>query len=464
MEENINNNAVAKITKRDKFMLDIQFLVENFYLILTTSVLYLLNLSMTYNGLIVHESLLLYEKNLKEPNSVDFYSNIVLAIFIITIPATIFTRLLHFSVNHDFLKKIGSRFKKLILAFFLSFLMLWTFIAQIPSTWYSFESFFKKFYNLRIQAFKDGIQNEVAKKNDFIKKAKEDLLMYKKTLINKLNKNKLMIEKLENGQLELNPFYIKAKNNLQKEIDKIEEKNKALLLELQNNNNEIVKLDNELSDFIRAKKKEIINTQGINVLFKNSSIIDKEDSIENIRTLFFLILASLLDLFIGLLLTSIYQTRKNYIIEHVKLRSKSMIDNKITDNSRLNLGAISSSYKRLSNFSKKIITQNKGNVKSLGKELFDALDFILKYLEDDQGTINSMEDICKKSGKTKYFVKKNINLLIESNLVFMKKKRYLLNMTEASKLIKLVKEGNDEKLKALFDRYNFSTLLIDAIS
>ncbi|WP_210360551.1 hypothetical protein, partial [Borreliella garinii] len=100
---------------------------------------------------------------------------------------------------------------------------------------------------------------------------------------------------------------------------------------------------------------------------------------------------------------------------------------------------------------KKIITQNKGNVKSLGKELFDALDFILKYLEDDQGTINSMEDICKKSGKTKYFVKKNINLLIESNLVFMKKKRYLLNMTEASKLIKLVKEGNNEKLKALFD-------------
>ncbi|WP_162532509.1 hypothetical protein [Borreliella garinii] len=46
----------------------------------------------------------------------------------------------------------------------------------------------------------------------------------------------------------------------------------------------------------------------------------------------------------------------------------------------------------------------------------------------------------------------------------MKRKRYLLNMTEASKLIKLVKEGNDEKLKALFDRYNFSTLLIDAIS
>ncbi|WP_210369995.1 hypothetical protein [Borreliella garinii] len=178
------------------------------------------------------------------------------------------------------------------------------------------------------------------------------------------------------------------------------------MLELQNNNNEIVKLDNELSDFIRAKKKEIINTQGINVLFKNSSIIDKENSIENIRTWSFLILSSLLDLFIGLLLTSIYYTRKNYIIEHVKLRSKSMIDNKITDNSRLNLGAISSSYKRLSNFSKKIITQNKGNVKSLGKELFVVLDFILKYLEDDQGTINFMEDICKKSGKTKYFVKK----------------------------------------------------------
>ncbi len=102
-----------------------------------------------------------------------------------------------------------------------------------------------------------------------------------------------------------------------------------------------------------------------------------------------------------------------------------MIDNKITDNSRLNLGAISSSYKRLSNFSKKIITQNKGNVKSLGKELFVVLDFILKYLEDDQGTINFMEDICKKSGKTKYFVK-NINLLIESNFSIHEKEKISL--------------------------------------
>ncbi|WP_434246476.1 hypothetical protein [Borreliella burgdorferi] len=46
----------------------------------------------------------------------------------------------------------------------------------------------------------------------------------------------------------------------------------------------------------------------------------------------------------------------------------------------------------------------------------------------------------------------------------MKKKRYLLNMTEASKLIKIVKEDNDEKLKTLFDRYNFSTLLINSIN
>ncbi|XPK51180.1 hypothetical protein QIA36_05185 (plasmid) [Borreliella yangtzensis] len=46
---------------------------------------------MTYNGLIVYESLTLYGRNLKESNSIDFYSNIILAIFIITIPATIFS-------------------------------------------------------------------------------------------------------------------------------------------------------------------------------------------------------------------------------------------------------------------------------------------------------------------------------------------------------------------------------------
>ncbi|WP_418906448.1 hypothetical protein QIA30_04990 (plasmid) [Borreliella turdi] len=43
-------------------------------------------------------------------------------------------------------------------------------------------------------------------------------------------------------------------SNLQKAIDKIEEKNKVLLAKLQNLKNEIDKLDNELSDFIRAKK------------------------------------------------------------------------------------------------------------------------------------------------------------------------------------------------------------------
>ncbi len=252
-------------------------------------------------------------------------------------------------------------------------------------------------------------------------------------------------------------------NNLQKQIDRMEERNKALLEKLQNHKNEIGKLDNELSNFIRAKKEEIIRTQGVNVLFGNSSIIDKKDHIENLRTWFFLLVSSTLDLLIGALLTFVYYARKKYIVDHVQLKSKSSVVNKATNNAKFDIAPISNFFKSFSNFSKKIITQNKVDFNNLGKQLFDTLDFILNFLEDDQGTINSMEDICKKSGRTKYFIKKNINLLIESNLVFMKKKRYILNMTQASKLIKLVKESKDEKLKTLFDKYKFTTLLTNTI-
>ncbi|WP_151060893.1 hypothetical protein [Borreliella turdi] len=460
MKENANHNTVSKKDKRDKFILDIQFFIENFYLIVTTAVLYLLNLSMTYNGLIVYESLILYGKNLKETNNVDFYSNVVLAIFIITIPATIFSILLHLAINH---MNVENKIKKFILKVFLSFLLLWTLAAQIPSTWYSFESFFKKFYGSRIQTLKDEIQNEVLEKKNLIKKSKENLMVYEEELLNKIKKNKLMIEKIENRQLELDPSYITMTSNLQKAIDKIEEKNKLLLAKLQNLKNEIGKLDNELSDFIRAKKEEIIRTQGVNVLFENSSIIDKEDRVENLRTWFFLLVSSTLDLLIGSLLTFVYYARKKYITEHVQLSPKSIVVNKATNNTKFNIGAILNSHKQLSNFDKKIITQNKVSVNNLGKQLFDTLDFILNFLENDQVTINSMENICKKSGKTKYFVKQNIKLLIESNLLFMKKKRYILNVAQASKLIKLVKESSDEKLKILFDKYNFTTLLPDTI-
>ncbi|WP_418906447.1 hypothetical protein QIA30_04985 (plasmid) [Borreliella turdi] len=73
---------------------------------------------MTYNGLIVYESLILYGKNLKETNNVDFYSNVVLAIFIITIPATIFSILLHLAINH---MNVDSKIKKFILKCFFHF-------------------------------------------------------------------------------------------------------------------------------------------------------------------------------------------------------------------------------------------------------------------------------------------------------------------------------------------------------
>ncbi|WP_215536670.1 hypothetical protein [Borreliella bavariensis] len=63
-------------------------------------------------------------------------------------------------------------------------------------------------------------------------------------------------------------------------------------------------------------------------------------------------------------------------------------------------------FNRVSNFSKKITTQNEANIPNLGKELFDALNFVLNFLEKDQATINFVENICKKSGRKKYFVKK----------------------------------------------------------
>ncbi|WP_215536671.1 hypothetical protein [Borreliella bavariensis] len=122
-----------------------------------------------------------------------------------------------------------------------------------------------------------------------------------------------MIENAENRQVKLDPTFIKSKNNLQKEIEKMEEKNRGLLLELSNSNNEIVKLNDELYNFRQAKKEEIIRTQGLNVLFKNSSIIDEKNHMENFRTRGFFLLASTLDLLMGALPTFIYDARKSIL-------------------------------------------------------------------------------------------------------------------------------------------------------
>lgn len=93
-----------------------------------------------------------------------------------------------------------------------------------------------------------------------------------------------MIENTENRQVKLDTTFIKSKNNLKKEIEKMKEKNRVLLLELSNSNNEIVKLNDELYNFRQAKKEEIIRKQGLNTLFKNSSIIDAKNHMENFRT------------------------------------------------------------------------------------------------------------------------------------------------------------------------------------
>ncbi|WP_215535864.1 coiled-coil domain-containing protein [Borreliella bavariensis] len=452
MKENMNNN---KINKNNKFILDIQFLIKNLYLIITTAILYFLNLTTTYNGLVVYESLILYGKNLKEPTSIDFYSNIILAIFIITIPATLFSVFLNLLTKHT---NIESKIQKITLKVLILFFLLWSIAAQIPSTVYSFESFFKKFYGSLIQILKEEIYEEVQEKNDLVKKDKENLLIYQENLASKIKKNKLIIENTKNRQVKLDPTFINLKNNLQKEIEKMEEKNRALLIELNNSNNEIAKLNNKLSNFVQAKKEQIIRTQGVNVLFKNSSIIDAKNNIETLRTWFFLLLASTLDLLIGALLTFIYDARKKYIREHVESESKSITTNKANNNAKFDFKQKSNFFNRVSNFGKKITTQTKSDITNLGKELFNALNFVLNYLENDQATINSVNKICKKSGKTKYFVTKNINFLIKSNLIFIKKKKHIFDKDKLLELIEIMKENNDDSFRILLDKYKFTTI------
>lgn len=76
---------------------------------------------MTYSGLIVYESLTLCGKNLKEPTSIDFYSNIVLTIFIIIIPSAIFSVFLNLLTKH---MSMESKIQKIMLKVLLLFLLL----------------------------------------------------------------------------------------------------------------------------------------------------------------------------------------------------------------------------------------------------------------------------------------------------------------------------------------------------
>lgn len=80
-------------------------------------------------------------------------------------------------------------------------------------------------------------------------------------------------------------------------------------------------------------------------------------------------------------------------------------------------------------------------------------------LKGGKTTIKSVGVISIETGKTKYFVRQKIALLVDSNLVYLKNRRYILNAAPISSLTKLINKSRDEKLNILFAKYNFSTLL-----
>lgn len=146
------------------------------------------------------------------------------------------------------------------------------------------------------------------------------------------------------------------------------------------------------------------------------------------------------------------------IREHVESESKSITTNKANNNAKFDFKQKSNFFNRVSNFGKKITTQTKSDITNLGKELFNAIDFVLNYLENDQATINSVNKICKKSGRTKHFVIKNIDFLIKSNLIFFKNKRYIFNGDKLLELIEIMKENNNDSFRILLDKYKFTTI------
>ncbi|QMU99876.1 hypothetical protein F0310_05560 (plasmid) [Borrelia sp. A-FGy1] len=446
MVKHVSSNTASGGSNNFKYKLDIKFFANNLYLVVATIILYLLNLYCSYNGLLVYEAR-------EEVSSSVFYFYIVLTIFIITIPSVIFSYLLNlFSQKMN----VESRLKKVVLNICLIFLLFLAFVAQIPSTWYSFESLFRQSYYSQIKSRMDIIENQILEKKALIKDKKDNLSLIKANLMDKIKNNNLRIEKAKNRHLELDFTFVTMKKDLQKEINNAIEENKALLLELEEYEDKIAELDNKLASFIAAKNIEKTKTQGINVLFKDSSIVDKENYIEYYRTWFLVLLSSMLDLTIGILLISIYKARQKYVKEVVldpKLSRETVGKTKFDIRSKL------SPVKKVFDFSKKMLTRKGGNVSNIGKKLFDALDFVSSCLKEDKATIKSVGVISKETGKTRYFVRQKIALLVESNLVSLKNRRYILNTAAVSNLTKLVNKSRDKKIKTLFDKYSFTTLL-----
>ncbi|MBB6043616.1 hypothetical protein [Borreliella yangtzensis] len=391
---------------------------------------------------------------MKEISGVNYDYNVFLTIFMIVVPAIFFSMMINKSYEHS---KAQGKIERSTLKMQMLLLLLCAFATQIPSTWYSFEDIFTKSYEIEITDLKNQILEELQNKKNFIKAKKEDLLTQKKRTSDLINKRLSNIENLEDKQLDLDPSNYKTMiNNIQKKINEIKKENENLSEKIDNIEREFGKLDNELLNFVKEKKEEVVRMQGFYALFGNSSLINRKNYVERFRAWAFLILSGALDFFIGKLLTSIYRARKKYA-EEIKQQSKLINEN--TNNMKLNIDLLASSSEGLVDFSKKSTIQNDTDAYTFNKELFNAIDFICTYLEDNQSTIYSIVKICNKSGKTESFVRRNINLLIKFNLIYLKKRRYILNVREVLQLKRIMEKSNNEKLKTLLSEYKFPTLL-----
>ncbi|WKC58612.1 hypothetical protein, partial [Borrelia sp. P9F1] len=245
---------------------------------------------------------------------------------------------------------------------------------------------------------------------------KENIKLLKSNIKNNISR----IEDSRNKYLSLDYTFKTKKKEYLDDIELAKEENKQFELELANLYEKLNKLTME---YYQVENRVSSNNYlyGIHALIFKSDIASLDKT--NIRYVmaYILLLCSLvLDIVFAIFTFNLADKyRDDYL---AKLNEIGNYIPKInnSNNIKLNNGNINKIVKK--------INTRKLDINAVPVDVYKSLDFIVANLEQDSKTIKKVETISKETGKTVYFIRKQIEKLVKHNFVFRQHRNLILNI------------------------------------
>ncbi|WP_445436307.1 hypothetical protein [Candidatus Borreliella tachyglossi] len=413
-----NSKYMSKI---DELKFNLEFLYRNFFVILGVVFLFIFNLFNSYNGFVAYSA---HNENLQQQ-----LLSLAFTIVVIVVPTIIFQKMYLLKKEYR-LQKLENKNTTMspLDIVVVCLLLVVAVITQLVSTWGSYESFFKMTFSGEYRKLEKP-QHELSNslKNN-IKQQENTLRKRIDSLEKDIEKNKSRIIENRGKYLNLDYTFKTKKKEYLDDIEQAELENKNLLLEIASCYKEI---DLLASKFYQAENTIVSknNLYGIHALIFASPIASLDKTNLRYAIAYMLLLCSaVLDII--------------FCIFTFQLSSKYRLDYASKLNS---LSSDTNSSKNHNNFSK-IKKRNSGkfDINAIPVDLYKSLDFIVKNLESDNKTLKKIEDIASDTGKTIYFVRKEINKLVKHNFIFKKHRNLLLNVDLTCQLVNEINNNNGD--------------------